>query len=229
MTDPQLDDVLRTTLEDFKVSRGEKRVLKKIFGDVATDPQRLAVVRGQAFEMARNEVLGPQAHGVIDWLEAIVKILHSADSQSGASAHSQAFFSPGDDCVRSITGLLNRAKHSIDICVFTITDDRISDAIVAASKRGVAMRVITDDEKAEDRGSDIQRFTQAGIEVAFDHTRHHMHNKFALFDQSITLTGSYNWTRSAAEQNEENILVTHDPRIAARFQQEFDRLWKQFR
>ncbi len=229
MTDPQLEDVLRATLEDFKVSRGEKRVLKEILGEAKSDPQQLALVRSRVFQMARHEVLGGQAQGVINWLESIVKILHADDAPAGGQSYAQAFFSPGDDCVRVITGLLERARRTVDICVFTITDDRISDAIVVACQRGVTMRIITDNDKAQDRGSDIQRFKKTGIEVALDHTRHHMHNKFALFDAAITLTGSYNWTRSAAEQNEENILVMHDPRTADRFQQEFDRLWKQFR
>lgn len=70
---------------------------------------------------------------------------------------------------------------------------------------------------------------RAGIEVAIDKSEHHMHHKFAVFDRCITLTGSYNWTRSAAEFNEENILVTHDPRIAGRFQEEFNCLWKKLR
>ena len=78
-------------------------------------------------------------------------------------------------------------------------------------------------------GSDIERFERAGIQVVVDNSEHHMHHKFAIFDRRITLTGSYNWTRSAAEYNEENILVTHDRRIADRFQQEFERLWKKLR
>ena len=64
-----------------------------------------------------------------------------------------------------------------------------------------------------------------GIKVTIDNTRHHMHHKFAVFDQRTLLTGSYNWTRSAAKHNDENILVTHNRRIAERFQSEFNRLW----
>ncbi len=229
MVDPQLDDILRATLEDFKISRGEKRVLKEILDSAKADSQRRAFVRSRAFELARDEVLGPQARGAIDWLEAIVKILHADDSQLAQQPRSRIFFSPGDSCVHAIVGLFEQAQATVDICVFTITDDRISDAIVATRNRGVAIRIISDNDKAEDRGSDVERFIQAGIGVAVDRTRHHMHHKFAIFDRSITLTGSYNWTRSAAEQNAENILITHERRIADRFQEEFDRLWDEFR
>jgi cardiolipin hydrolase len=52
-----------------------------------------------------------------------------------------------------------------------------------------------------------------------------MHHKFALFDDARLLTGSYNWTRSAADCNEENLIVTGDPRLVGPFRQEFDKLW----
>ena len=52
-----------------------------------------------------------------------------------------------------------------------------------------------------------------------------MHHKFAIFDSSRLLNGSYNWTRGAAEQNEENITDTSSPEMIASFQKEFDSLW----
>ncbi|MBC8351049.1 MAG: nuclease [Planctomycetes bacterium] len=231
MTHEPLDRILKKTLEDFKVSRNEKRVLQRILDELGANDQQRAFFRHRAFELARAEVLGPEAHGVLDWLESIVKIL-DADEPTDSSSHrehAEAFFSPGDDCRNAINGQLRRAKRSVDICVFTITDNRISDCIIETIDRGVSIRIISDNDKSEDRGSDIERFERAGIEVAIDKSEHHMHHKFAIFDQRITLTGSYNWTRSAAERNEENILVTHDARIVNRFLKEFNQLWSDLR
>ena len=42
------------------------------------------------------------------------------------------------------------------------------------------------------------------------------------------MTGSYNWTRSAAEHNRENLAVTDDRRLVAAFSEEFERLWTEF-
>ncbi|MEO0473329.1 MAG: phospholipase D-like domain-containing protein [Bacteroidota bacterium] len=39
------------------------------------------------------------------------------------------------------------------------------------------------------------------------------------------MTGIFNWTRSAANYNEENILLTEDIIVVKRFQSEFDKLW----
>ncbi len=227
MANEQLDLILRKTLEDFKVSRGEKRILKNLLREFDPDSRQQALIRHRIFEIAREEMLGPQAQGVIDWLEDMVKILDADSAQTGNEPQEhEIFFSPGDSCVRAIARLLERARQSVDICVFTITDDRITDAILDARNR-LAVRIISDNDKAEDRGSDIERLARAGITVLVDDSEHHMHHKFAIFDKRTTLTGSYNWTRSAAQHNQENILVTHDTKIARTFQQEFDRLWQE--
>ena len=125
--------------------------------------------------------------------------------------------------------MLRGCRGSVDVCVFTITDDRISGEIIAAHRRGVRVRVISDDRKSTDRGSDVERIDAAGIPVAVDNSRAHMHHKFAIFDGDALLTGSYNWTRSAAAENTENVLLVEDSGIVSRFQEEFARLWSRFR
>jgi phosphatidylserine/phosphatidylglycerophosphate/cardiolipin synthase-like enzyme len=55
-----------------------------------------------------------------------------------------------------------------------------------------------------------------------------MHHKFSIFDSKTLLTGSYNWTRSAERANQENIILTDEPRLVSSFQGCFDRLWRQF-
>ena len=144
---------------------------------------------------------------------------------SPPSPASHAYFSPGPDCLRCLVEHFRAAQRAVDVCVFTITDDRISDPILAAHKRGVKVRIITDDAKAFDLGSDVPRFREAGIPVIVDDSPYHMHHKFAIFDGLRLLNGSYNWTRGAAEQNQENIIDTDDRTLVARFQKEFDAIW----
>ena len=136
----------------------------------------------------------------------------------------QAYFSPGDKCLDCITKMLRSSRKSIDICVFTITDNRIARAIKSAYQRDVAIRIITDNDKVNDRGSDIYELSGLGIPVVIDETSDHMHHKFAIFDEKVLLTGSYNWTRSAATQNE-NIVILNNAKLIDAFQTEFDRLW----
>ena len=137
----------------------------------------------------------------------------------------QVYFSPGKDCVNHIIDLINEAYNQLDICVFTISDDRISRAIVDAMKNGVQIRIISDNSKMEDIGSDILDLSRVGIPIKLDISTNHMHHKFMIVDKKIVLTGSYNWTRSAALYNQENIISTDDEFVVDKFVSEFEKLW----
>jgi len=50
---------------------------------------------------------------------------------------------------------------TLDICVFTITNDKLAQAILECNERGVKIRIITDDVKATEPGSDIEKFWNA--------------------------------------------------------------------
>ena len=80
-----------------------------------------------------------------------------------------------------------------------------------------------------DRGSDIFRLKHEGIPVKIDTASSLMHHKFLVVDNQKVLTGSYNWTRSASEINNENIVVTDNARIVKAFSEEFERLWQQMK
>jgi len=53
-----------------------------------------------------------------------------------------------------------------------------------------------------------------------------MHNKFAVLDGTVLLTGSFNWTRSAVLYNDENVLVLRDPGVARAYERQFEALWQ---
>ncbi len=116
----------------------------------------------------------------------------------------------------------------MDICVFTISDNDIARELKNCYRRGVDIRIITDDDKRNDRGSDIREFIREGIEVRMDSTPNHMHHKFAIVDGHTLLTGSYNWTRSAYKYNHENLMVTYDSEALQQYADEFERLWDEF-
>ena len=158
----------------------------------------------------------------------MINLLQPAHRTTSQTTKPEAWFSPGEGCRNRIIGLCKTALRSIEVCVFTITDDRISEALVDSHRRGVKVRIITDNEKSSDFGSDIDALTAAGIPLRIDQTPHHMHHKFAIYDRDLLITGSYNWTSSAYKENEENIVVLGDQLVVARFQQLFEELWTKF-
>lgn len=227
MSDGSIEDALKITLADYRLSRGEKRALAKVVEKFADDEHQLALSRHHAFKIARDEVAGPEAIALIDWLEDVVKVLHPQRRPGGGRDRSTAYFSPDQNCVRKIVSLFEAARRQVDVCVFTITDDRLTDAMIAAHRRGVTIRVISDNHKSEDLGSDIDMLERQGLPVRVDRSEYHMHHKYAVFDNGILLTGSYNWTRSASRNNEENFIVTEDDDLVEAFLRQFQELWDQ--
>jgi phosphatidylserine/phosphatidylglycerophosphate/cardiolipin synthase-like enzyme len=226
MDTEELDRALRATLDDGRLSRAERQALSALIAESPLDEGKLAQLRARAFSLAREKAAGPSAQELLGWLEELIKLLAHLRPESAAST-SRACFSPGDGCLMTILGELGKARKTADICVFTITDDRITSAILAAHARKVRIRIITDNDKQYDQGSDIERLRGAGIALRVDETEHHMHHKFALLDGTRLLNGSYNWTRSAATFNEENLIVTSDAALVATFTRQFEAMWQQ--
>jgi phosphatidylserine/phosphatidylglycerophosphate/cardiolipin synthase-like enzyme len=48
-------------------------------------------------------------------------------------------------------------------------------------------------------------------------------------DGAIVVTGSYNFSRSAEEFNDENLVIVRDATVAAAYQEEFKRVYGQGR
>jgi cardiolipin hydrolase len=131
----------------------------------------------------------------------------------------------------SLVRLLSRlgaAKASIDVAVFSITCDELADALLAAHARGVRVRVISDNDQVGTKGSDIDRLRAAGVPTRVDGSPAHMHNKFAVVDSRLVLTGSLNWTRAGVLDNEENVLVLNSPPVAAAYSRRFEQLWAKY-
>jgi phosphatidylserine/phosphatidylglycerophosphate/cardiolipin synthase-like enzyme len=238
MNPDEIERFLAQTLADRKLSGSEKESLADWLAKKAPTDQQRGMVRHVAFELARWALADPEAVAVIGWLEGVLKVVAPVDHPAAgpAAAGSAVFFAPGHGCWQHIVARLYAARRSADLCVFTVTDDRISGPILETHRRGVKVRLISDAEKAGDLGSDIRKFEDAGIAVKLARVAAptdpgltgHMHHKFALFDGGRLLAGSYNWTRGAANVNYEDLIDTADPPLVAAFAAEFERLWAKF-
>jgi phosphatidylserine/phosphatidylglycerophosphate/cardiolipin synthase-like enzyme len=218
--------MLQSSFSQQPLSRSERAALREQIEAAGLTAQQLSAARSMGFQQALQSVTSENAVAVIQWLDDVLKVLHPVVSE-GADEVNEAWFSPGGECPQRIRSLLAQAKRSVEICVFTITDDRLTSAILDAHRRGVSVRIITDNDKAADHGSDADQLQAAGIPLRVDRSEYHMHHKFAVFDGNLLLNGSYNWTRGAAENNEENFVVTSNRRLLSEFQKVFESLWNQ--
>ena len=222
----QLDQLLRSGAEDFNLDNEERFELRELGAQV--DAERVRYLRNRAFEIARELMLADAADVLptLRWLEQVVKTLDLTTVV--AAAGTSAFFTPGDSCLRKLRELCQGSRRSIDVCVFTIADDRLTEELIAAHARGVQVRIISDNDKRFDDGSDIERLAARGIAVRLDDAPFHMHHKFALFDGQLLANGSFNWTRSASSSNQENLVVSHDAYLVRCFGGQFEQLWQRF-
>jgi len=224
-----LEAKLRAAEDQLRAARSRAQAAERSLDD---SDQREREVTARVEELsARAEELRQRAEDAETRAIEAERPRLAKDLKEGAGTRGRppttvdVYFSPGDECLTAIRRQFELSQRRVDICVFTITDDRITSSILDAHRRGVVIRLITDNDKTHDAGSDIRQLERAGIVVREDRTEFHMHHKFALFDGRTVLTGSYNWTRGAARYNEENLVVSSDVRLIGPFEREFNELW----
>lgn len=217
----EIQKLLEQSLEDYSISRSERKEIKAALVGIAAQPAEQAKARQLAFRLATKVIQEIGEISAMEWLEGVIKLLYAREN----AIKSSAYFSPGEDCLNRIRRLISEAQHSLEICVFTITDNRIVERIIDAHNRGIKVRIISDNDKSHDLGSDMDRLEKNGIPCRFDATGAHMHHKYAIADGNKLLNGSFNWTRSASSPNSENILVTNDPKLLGLYKESFEKLW----
>lgn len=149
------------------------------------------------------------------------------DSLCSSCTVEALFVSPAIDGVieARLISLLDAATRTVDLAMYSFTDDQLAEALIRAHRRGVVVRVIRDGAQSAGRGDENARLQDAGIEVLVESLSGQMHHKFLVVDGRITVTGSYNWSSAADEDNFENVMVIVCPDVASAFATEFNRIW----
>ena len=140
-------------------------------------------------------------------------------------AKTEVYFSLSDNPQKAIIKNINQAEVFINIAMYIFTDREIALPLAKAHERGVKVRLYLDKEQVEYQYSQSRFLVQKGIKVRISTNNYIMHNKFAIIDNHILLTGSYNWTFSANNRNDENLMVIDDPELIEIFQNQFVNLW----
>lgn len=138
----------------------------------------------------------------------------------------EVYFSPDDDVEDRIDEVLRAATKSIAFMVYSFTSDILSETMLARARAGVEVRGVIERDQASNPGSDYERLRQAGLDVRLDSNPCNMHHKVIIIDDSIVITGSYNFSRSAEEHNDENVLILYDVRASEEYLLEFKRIFE---
>ena len=140
-------------------------------------------------------------------------------------AKTEVYFSLYDNPQKAIIKNINRAEAFINIAMYIFTDREIALPLIDAQKKGVKVRVYLDRSQIESTYNISRLLVQKGVKVRISTNNYIMHHKFAVIDNRLLLAGSYNWTFSANNRNDENLMVIDDPEIIKIFQNQFVNLW----
>ena len=141
----------------------------------------------------------------------------------------ECYFFPNPSNEQRVVNMFRTCKKTLDIAIFTFTRDSIAQAILDAHQRGLKIRCIGDDGNSKVKGSDVRLLASVGIPCKTDNNaRFHMHNKMAIIDNSVVITGSFNWTNQAINKNQDNILFIEDKYIANQYTEYFNKIWNSF-
>jgi phosphatidylserine/phosphatidylglycerophosphate/cardiolipin synthase-like enzyme len=144
------------------------------------------------------------------------------------------YFSPGGGKADAVVRELDKATKSADIAMYSVSTGRrapIFGAMKRAAERGVKVRMIFNHAR---RGSSNKAKSLAleGIGVDVRYVTKTMHEKFALIDGKVLLTGSANWSTSADTKHSENMQIIASPKyVVTAFKREYrllQRLSKDF-
>ncbi len=156
------------------------------------------------------------------------------------------------DLIGSLEQLIEQATHSIDLAIYDLEHPRIAQSLAEAKKRGVSVRIVTDNYHRTDAeeidstiwatlrqaritsiddDGDIYRAEGGIVDHSLTNSGADMHHKFAIIDaenarpdDDYLWTGSTNLTLTGA-YNTNNTIVIKDSGIADAYLAEFEQMW----
>ncbi|MCP9816264.1 phospholipase [Synechococcus sp. GreenBA-s] len=146
-----------------------------------------------------------------------------------------------------LASVLAEARRRADLALFVFSAQELTTSLVQLQQRGVALRVLADPGFASRPFSEVLDLLGAalpdrdcgleagnrplarpleGVGMPRLARGDKLHHKLAVIDGRTVVSGSFNWSPSAAHQNDETLLVIDSSLLAAHFSREMDRLWR---
>jgi phosphatidylserine/phosphatidylglycerophosphate/cardiolipin synthase-like enzyme len=177
-----------------------------------TDPKLIANYQAKFNELFVDKHFGTHAK---------VKIPNPSLAIDGVQVEN--YMAPEDDVMAKLVQYVQGAKKSVHYMIFTYTHADLSAAMISRSKAGVDVEGVIEDRGAS-QGALPDLFC-ANLPVKTDGNKYTMHHKVIVIDSQTVITGSFNFTKSADTENDDNVLVIHSAAVAALYEQEFQKIY----
>jgi len=182
------------------------------------------------FRLARRKIMvtlisqhrkwAKHAGAPIAALVSISALVGGGAGASGAIAQ-EVHYAPEERLDAIDAGLTGGAKSSIDFASYSLMDSAALDALNAANRRGVAIRIVLDPRERQDFVglgdlSDTVRIKRGGL---------FMHLKAYAIDGVTLRTGSANFSASGEREQDNDLIIIRGADAAAKFDAHFERMW----
>ena len=161
------------------------------------------------------------AHVLLGLLLAAVP----AAAQTGAH-----LYSPGTNLEQSELAQLETATRSVDVAMYSFTDRYLAEALAAAARKGVRVRVYRDREQfsQETRRGGLTTtaiLLAAGAEVRVKGARDLLHLKSYAIDGRLLRSGSANWSPTGLKRQDNDVVYESSPEAVEGFERKFEEMW----
>jgi phosphatidylserine/phosphatidylglycerophosphate/cardiolipin synthase-like enzyme len=134
------------------------------------------------------------------------------------------YFSPRGGCENQVINWINKANSSIHVLIYSFTLDSVGNALIEALDRHIEVKIVF--EKGQiGQSSEYQRLRNSAVDVRNDTNPSYMHDKIMIVDGKVVLTGSFNWSNNAENENNENLLIITSTSLATTYENEFQKIW----
>jgi phosphatidylserine/phosphatidylglycerophosphate/cardiolipin synthase-like enzyme len=157
----------------------------------------------------------------------LIVLMLAIPAGAGRSAMVEVYYGPDDAPLDRLTMLYRHANRYLYVAVYGLTSPRAVEAMVAAKKRGVDVRLITDRQRIEDvkQLTALRALRLAGIPILINEHDGLMHLKQVVIDDEVNASGSMNHTTSGNRYNDERVDVITDHAITIKAREKFLAMW----
>ena len=156
----------------------------------------------------------------------------SQAAEPGAAGKVEVGFSPEGGALALVLKTINSSSKTLDVMAYSFTSSEVTRALINARRRGVQVRVVVDEkqnfssEGSKYAMSALSSLVNAGVEVRINGNFASFHSKVIISDSAHVQTGSFNYSKAAANSNSENVVVMWGlPAVASQYSAHFKDRW----
>jgi phosphatidylserine/phosphatidylglycerophosphate/cardiolipin synthase-like enzyme len=137
-------------------------------------------------------------------------------------------YSPYDDIQGALLAEVKQAKERILMLIYSFHLPPLTDILIEKHKAGLLIQCGFDlsQSRGKEERQEVQRLIAAGLDIVIGTSPVHnqiMHEKAIALDNSVLISGSYNFSLSA-EQQVNHCDFMYSPEMVERFAEEFAKI-----